>query len=89
MASDKIGALWKSDSTNPKAPFAKGEIDFMGRKLRVVIWNNNKRPDKKDPDFTIALDKPREEGQVIPNKPSTALYSPDATKRFGDEEVPF
>ncbi len=79
MASDKIGALWKSDSTNPKAPFAKGEIDFMGRKLRVVIWNNNKRPDKKDPDFTIALDKPREEREERPHGSATATA----------EEVPF
>jgi hypothetical protein len=58
---DKIGALWRSTSAHPKAPFASGEIDFMGHKLRVVLWNNNKRPDKRDPDFTVTLDKPREQ----------------------------
>ena len=33
----KIGGLWLSTSQNPKAPFAKGEIEVDGKKIRIVL----------------------------------------------------
>jgi len=58
-----IGNLWKKQSENPKAPFASGVVKFMGRELRITVWDNSrrKRPDRKDPDFSITLDEPRED----------------------------
>ena len=32
MKENKIGGLWLSSSTNPKAPFAKGEIEVDGKR---------------------------------------------------------
>ena len=88
---DKIGAIWKSTSTNPKAPFASGEIDFMGHKIRVTLWNNNKRPDKRDPDFTVTLDKPRE--QDAPRQEAPKRETPPGDPKLSGENftdsIPF
>jgi len=73
---DKIGAVWKSTSTNPKAPFASGVIKVGGQEIRIVLWDNNKRPDKKDPDFQITLDTPKE--QTPPVRPTTPPARPQA-----------
>ena len=32
MKENKIGGLWLSTSQNPKAPFAKGEIEVDGKR---------------------------------------------------------
>jgi hypothetical protein len=58
MNENKIGALWVSSSSNPRAPFARGEIIINGQKLKIVVWKNNrKRPGERYPDYTIDLDK--------------------------------
>ena len=66
-----IGNLWKKQSENPKAPFASGVVKFMGRELRITVWDNSrrKREGKKDPDFSITLDEPRDQGKPPPAKP--------------------
>lgn len=69
---DYIGKIWKSTSQNLKAPFASGYIDFMGHEIRITLWNNNKRPDKRDPDFTVTLDKPREQDAPKQERPPDA-----------------
>ena len=58
-----IGALWKPRSDNPRAPLASGNIKFMGREIRITVWDNQsrKRPDKRDPDYKITLDAKRDE----------------------------
>lgn len=87
---DKIGAIWKSTSTNPKAPFASGEIDFMGRKIRITLWENHrKREGKRDPDFSVTLDKPREEN--APRQERRAV-GPGDNKQASDgfaNDIPF
>lgn len=65
---DRIGAAWKPRSENENAPLAKGSIDFLGRKLDIVIWRNKwKKEGERTPDFYIELDKPRE-GQGEPRR---------------------
>lgn len=51
----KVGALWQNNSQNPKAPFAHGEIELDGKKVKVVVWRN-KSENPKAPQYTIALD---------------------------------
>jgi len=84
---DYIGKIWKSTSDNPKAPFGSGEIEFMGRKIRITLWENHrKRVGKRDADFSVTLDKPREdnaprqERRAVPhgeNKPSSDGFADD------------
>jgi len=64
----KIGGLWMSSSTNPKAPFAKGEIEVKGEKIRIVVWKNSyKQAGDKKPDYQIEID--RKEAGTVADKP--------------------
>lgn len=75
---DKLGALWRSKSTNEKAPFAKGSIEFMGRKLDIVVWINSYKKEDKHPDFVIELDKPRNGQTQEPRSQQAPRQTPQA-----------
>jgi len=61
---NKIGGLWLSSSTNQKAPFAKGEIELNGKKIKIIVWKNSyKQAGDKKPDYQIEIDR-REPGMV-------------------------
>ncbi len=78
MKENNIGGLWLSSSTNPKAPFANGEIEVDGKKIRIVLWKNHyKQPGDKKPDYQIELDR---------NGSSIAADKPNA--EFTDD-IPF
>ena len=68
MNENNIGGLWLSSSTNPKAPFAKGEIEVDGKKIRIVLWKNHyKQAGDKKPDYQIEID--RREAGTVADKP--------------------
>ena len=74
----KIGGLWLSTSQNPKAPFAKGEIEVDGKKIRIVLWKNSYKQDgDKKPDYQIEIDR-REPGMVA-----------DTPKADFTDDIPF
>lgn len=88
----KIGALWKSKSDNLRAPFAKGEIDFQGHKLKVVIFPNGYKKEDRHPDFVVYLDAPKDapgSTRTAPegNKPLPPTKS--AAVMIFDDEIPF
>jgi len=71
----KIGGLWLSTSQNPKAPFAKGEIEVDGKKIRIVVWKNHYKQDgDKKPDYQIEIDR-KEPGMVA--DPHKAEFTDD------------
>jgi len=70
MKENKIGGLWLSSSTNPKAPFAKGEIEVDGKKIRFVLWKNSyKQAGDKKPDYQIEIDKKETMPGMVADKP--------------------
>jgi hypothetical protein len=91
MAIDKIGALWLKNSDNPRAPFASGEITVKGEKVRIVLWPNNKRPDKRDPDFQIAVDTPREptRAEATEEHRASRYGSPRTEEADFSDDIPF
>lgn len=68
--SKKLGVLWQKEK-NGKTYFT-GNITINGEKHDIVLFANNKRPGKQDPDFQIFPSEPRgttqeeEEGEFIP-----------------------
>ncbi len=65
---NKIGGLWLSSSTNQKAPFAKGEIELNGKKIKIIVWKNSyKQAGDKKPDYQIEID--RKEAGTVADKP--------------------
>ena len=75
-----IGNLWKKQSSNPKAPFASGVVKVKGEEIRITVWDNShrKREGRKDPDYSITLDEPRNPASQpvstpqLPRKPDPA-----------------
>ena len=68
MKENNIGGLWLSTSQNQKAPFAKGEIEVKGEKIRIVVWKNSyKQAGDKKPDYQIEID--RKEAGTVADKP--------------------
>jgi hypothetical protein len=58
MAYTKLGALWKNDSPkSSNSPRLTGVLKINGEDVRVAVFTNEKRPGKKDPDFTIVESK--------------------------------
>lgn len=51
----KIGALWVHDGKNGK--FLGGELEFDGKKTRIVIFKNRSKKEEKYPDYEIFLDR--------------------------------
>jgi len=71
----KIGSLWLSTSQNPKAPFAKGEIELNGKKIKIIVWKNSyKQAGDKKPDYRIEIDR-KEAGMVA--DPPKAEFADD------------
>lgn len=100
---DRIGALWKSQSTSDRAPFAKGSVKINGHEIRVVIWDNGYKAQDlassdptmrerghKAPDFHIEIDKPRDAGQA-PRAQEPVRVPPAArtAKDDFDDDIPF
>jgi len=72
---NKIGGLWLSSSTNQKAPFAKGEIEVDGKKIKIIVWKNSyKQSGDKKPDYQIEIDR-KEAGTVA--DPPKAEFTDD------------
>lgn len=65
---NRIGALWYPKTQSEKAPFAKGEIQVDGKKIRIVLWKNHyKQAGDKKPDYQIEID--RKEAGTVADKP--------------------
>ena len=72
---NKIGGLWLSSSTNQKAPFAKGEIELNGKKIKIIVWKNSyKQAGDKKPDYQIEIDR-KDAGMVA--DPPKAEFTDD------------
>jgi len=91
-----IGNLWKKQSENPKAPFASGVVKFKGEEIRITVWDNShrKREGRKDPDFSITLDEPRDKDNPPPAKPQAPRspepkYASDPAGNDFADDIPF
>lgn len=58
---NSIGAFWLKESRDGKK-YMTGDITIDGRKIKVVMFSNKKRPDKKDPDYRLFLSEERGAG---------------------------
>mgnify|MGYP003611735968 CR=1 FL=1 len=88
---NKIGGLWLSTSQNPKAPFAKGEIEVDGKKIRIVVWRAKEKKNEKSPDYTINIDEwtPGQNAHVAyPVRQVINTFAPPAVDKF-DDDIPF
>ncbi len=75
-ANNKIGALWNKTSGAGRE-YMSGEITVEGKKLSIVVFPNNPRPGKNDPNFQILLaTKPA----GTPAAPATQQAKPAANK---------
>lgn len=81
MSNKKLGALWEGTTKNGQLYF-NGSIEINGEKIKVVVFKNNKRPDKKDPDYVIY------ESQPI-NSSFTHKAEPLKAVSVADDEIPF
>ena len=57
--STKMGVLWEKEKNGKR--FMTGNITVDGVEHKIVLFSNNKRAGKNDPDFQIFPSKPREE----------------------------
>lgn len=65
--SNKIGALWKSESQNEKAPEFNGEIEIIkGMPQRISVFKNEKKTENQ-PDYQIVLSPPMSEKKTNQN----------------------
>jgi len=86
---DSIGALWMQRSRSG-ADYMSGEITIAGQKYRIVVFANNKRPDKRDPDWRIYPEQGKAQGSSGGGAPSQR-QAPDASGEpdwMRDEEQP-
>ena len=58
--SEKIGALWVKENKNGKK-YLSGEIEFNGEKVRIVIFKNTYKKEKKHPDYIIKKSENKQE----------------------------
>lgn len=63
----KIGGLWQHTTKTGKT-FLSGEI---GAFAQIQIWPNQKRPGKKDPDFTVYITEKKKKEEA------SAGYNPN------------
>lgn len=100
---DRVGALWLSQSTSPRAPFAKGVLEIDGQKVPVVMWSNKWKAEDlestdssvraaahKKPDYYLERDQPRE----TPEPPRQHRETPEraraaATVDDFTDDIPF
>jgi len=83
-----IGGLWKK--TSPKGEFFSGEIELEGKKVRVVVFANDKtnpntgiRNDKA-PDYRILLAREQEAPTSAPSAPAKRVPAKSAsTQNWG------
>jgi uncharacterized protein (DUF736 family) len=61
MAENKpsIGALWERTAKSGTV-YLTGNIEFLGKKIDVVIFRNNKGDNEKRPDYKIYESEKRE-----------------------------
>lgn len=64
MGLKKVGGLWLR-KTKTGESFMAGEIEFVDdSKLSIMVFKNKyKKPDNKQPDYTISVKTDEEEGQ--------------------------
>jgi len=56
-------SLWKSDSTNPKAPILKGKTTINGTEYDVALWKNDS-DNPKAPTLNGTLQLPQDRPQA-------------------------
>lgn len=100
----RIGAFWAKTSAMGNT-FYSGSIEIEGKTYSLVMFTNNKRPDKQDPDFSIFESSKPQAPAAAPAtnqapKPAARQQAakPAAPKRpapqppvevSGDEDIPF
>jgi hypothetical protein len=70
---NRIGAIWRSQSQNDHAPFAKGRVEIDGKTIQIVLWANGYKADDlassdastrerahRSPDYYVEIDVPRD-----------------------------
>lgn len=57
--SERMGALWEKSKNGKR--YMTGYVTIDGVKHNLVLFTNNKRPDKQDPDWQIFPSKPQED----------------------------
>jgi hypothetical protein len=89
---DRIGALWRPKTDNDKAPLAKGNIEFMGRTIKVVVWPNRwKKEGERTPDFYVELDtyEPGQPKRETADDPIKLMFqTPEAPKQKPEAAPP-
>ena len=53
---DDVGALWENESA--RGPYMSGTIEGVGK---VVVFRNDRKKSKKEPDWRILRSRPKEE----------------------------
>ena len=84
MALRKVGALWLKEGQNGK--FMSGVFEPDGRegvKYDILVFKNNKREGKRDPDYQIQMREEDGDARVPPSHAKAEEFQ--AT----DEDVPF
>lgn len=98
----RIGAFWAKTSAMGNT-FYSGSIEIEGKTYSLVMFTNNKRPDKQDPDFSIFESSKPQTPSTAPAQPPKQAARPQAPKPAaikratpqppvevsGDDEVPF
>ena len=79
---DKLGSLWKKQST--KASYMTGEVKIDGKKIRLIVFQNNRKTKETQPDFDIFIARRqtsdyRPDAQIAKENPSFTPVSQDYT----------
>lgn len=101
---DEIGALWDQVAKSG-AMYLSGSIDMeklvrewkpeQGSKFRIVVFPNNHRQNKAQPELRLYIDRrnehepKRHEGEYQKSHSEGKSINDFPTKRFADEDVPF
>jgi len=88
---NKLGALWRTNSQNPKAPAGKGQLEIDGKVIKIVLWKNSYKTEDRHPDYIIERDVPRE-GYTTATATTPKggdFHAPSATRQEPQEPNPF
>jgi hypothetical protein len=56
-----LAVLWKNKTNNPKAPIAKGWLNWGDKRYRIIAWKGRKNKET-DPDIVLQLDERQDGG---------------------------
>jgi uncharacterized protein (DUF736 family) len=83
MMEKAIGALWTKKSAKGQ-DFLSGHIEIDGKKIKLVVFKNDKEDNASRPDFRIFEAKPME-GQA----PRQTTQAPRASADEFTDDIPF